>query len=68
LWLILFTTVAISMACAWAILNGHAVIGIGVLIAVFLLPDLVLIPLRIRRSRRRAADASEKLCRDSPGL
>jgi hypothetical protein len=41
----------------WAISSGRGALGIGVLIAVYILPEFVLIPLQIRRSQRRAAEA-----------
>lgn len=47
----------ITAVCAWAFASGHSVIGIAVLVAVYVLPEFVLLPLRIRRSRR-AADAA----------
>jgi hypothetical protein len=39
---------------AWAFSTNHAAVGVAVLIAFFVPPEFVLIPLRIRRSRRAA--------------
>jgi multisubunit Na+/H+ antiporter MnhB subunit len=55
---ILVTQVAMlvtTMVVVWSFAAGHAVVGIAVLVAVVVLPQLVLTPLRIRRSRAAAA-------------
>jgi hypothetical protein len=43
------------MVVVWSFAAGHAVVGVAVLVAVFVLPELVLILLRTRRSRAAAA-------------
>ena len=53
-WLSLAAAVAITVVCAWAFASGHAAIGIAVLVTFYVLPEFVLLPLRIRRSRRAA--------------
>jgi hypothetical protein len=50
-------TLGIGLFCAWAIANGHAAVGIGLLVALYVLPSLVLIPVRIRQSNRRTREA-----------
>ena len=49
--------IVVTAVCAWAFASGHAAIGIAVLVAVYVLPAFVLMPLRIRRSRRDAEAA-----------
>jgi Zn-dependent protease with chaperone function len=44
-----------GLVVAWALSTGHTALGIGLLLAVAFLPEVVLIPLRIRRSSRAAA-------------
>ncbi|HEY1596966.1 MAG TPA: hypothetical protein VGF74_16330 [Thermoleophilaceae bacterium] len=39
-------------AAVWAIANGHAALGIAILVATFVLPHFVAIGLQIRRGRR----------------
>jgi hypothetical protein len=46
-----------ALVAAWLIATGHAAIGIGILIAVFVIPNLIEIPIRIRQSNRRAREA-----------
>ena len=57
LWLGMAVALLVTLACAWAFATGRPAIGIGVLVAFYILPELVLVPLRIRRSRR-AGDAA----------
>jgi membrane protein YdbS with pleckstrin-like domain len=56
-WLSMAVALVIAAGCGWAFTHGHAAVGIAVLVAFYVLPEFVLIPLRIRRSRR-AADAA----------
>ena len=44
----------------WALTSGHVGIGIAVLVAAFVLPDFVIVPLRIRRSREAARAAESR--------
>jgi|NGEPerStandDraft_6_1074524.scaffolds.fasta_scaffold386908_1 hypothetical protein len=55
--IMLTITGGVALLTAWALGTGHIALGIGVLLAVMILPEFVLIPLRIRRSRRRAEAA-----------
>jgi hypothetical protein len=57
LWLVLAAAAGISLVSAWAISSGRSALGVGVLAAVYILPEFVLVPLRVRRSRRRAAES-----------
>lgn len=59
-------TLGIGLFAAWAITNGHAVVGIGVLVAFYVLPNLVLIPVRIRQANQRAEEARARRERSSP--
>jgi hypothetical protein len=45
---------------AWAFVSGHIVVALALLGAWVLLDPLVLIPLHIRRDRRRAAEARKR--------
>jgi hypothetical protein len=52
--------VAISLAngvAVWGFASHHAAVAIGALAAVYVLPEFVLMPLRIRRSRAAARAA-----------
>lgn len=51
-WLSMGAGLVIAAFEAWAFRTHHAAVGVAVLIAFFVLPEFVLIPLRIRRSRR----------------
>jgi hypothetical protein len=46
-----------GLVAAWAIVNGHAVVGIAILVTIFVVPNLIEIPIRIRQSNRRAREA-----------
>lgn len=46
--------------CGVAFSTGHAGVGVIVFIVVFVLPEFVVLPLRIRRSRRAAEAARER--------
>jgi hypothetical protein len=48
------TLVMIGAVEAWAFSTHHAAVGVAVLIAVVVVPEFVVIPLRIRRARRSA--------------
>lgn len=52
--LFLGVSLVIAAVVGWAFSTGHAGIGVAVLIVCFVLPEFVLIPLHIRRSRRAA--------------
>jgi ABC-type phosphate transport system permease subunit len=56
-WLLMVGMSVISGVCSWAFATGRPGIGIGVLIAAYVLPEFVLMPLRIRRSRAAAEAA-----------
>jgi hypothetical protein len=60
LWLGLLVTVLVTVACGWAFATGRPAVGIAVLVAFYILPEFVLVPLRIRRSRRAAAVARQR--------
>jgi hypothetical protein len=49
----------------WLFATGHPVVALALLVAFYILPELVLIPLRIRRSRR-AAEAARARRTGSP--
>jgi hypothetical protein len=53
-WLMTGLTAAVAGVCVWALAAHHAAVAIGVLVAVYVLPGLALMPVRIRRSRKRA--------------
>lgn len=53
-WLSMGVAVVIAAFEGWAFNTHHGGVGVAVLIAFFVLPEFVLIPLRIRRSRRAA--------------
>ena len=57
IWVCLAVTLVVAAFCGWAFANGHAAIGIAVLVAVYVLPEFVLLPFRIRRSRQAAEAA-----------
>jgi hypothetical protein len=59
LWLGLLLALLVTIVCGWAFATGHPAVGIAVLVAFYILPEFVLVPLRIRRSRR-AADAARR--------
>jgi Flp pilus assembly protein TadB len=59
-WLFLAAAVIITAVCAWAFASGHAAIGIAVLVAFYVLPEFVLLPLRNRCSRRAAEAATAR--------
>ena len=52
-------TLVVAFVAAWGFAEGHPAISIGLLVALFVLPELVLMPLRIRRSRAAARVARE---------
>jgi hypothetical protein len=54
LWLSMLVGLAIASVVGWAFSSHHGAIGVAVLVALFILPEFVLVPLRIRRSRRAA--------------
>jgi Zn-dependent membrane protease YugP len=47
-------TTAVALFAAWTIANGQPAVGIALLVAVFVLPELIVLPIRVRRARRRA--------------
>src|SRR3954447_25354185 len=63
LWLMLAVSLAIGLVCGWAFANDHAALGIAVLIAFLVLPELALVPLSVRKSRRRAEAARARRTR-----
>jgi hypothetical protein len=58
-WLSICAGAVIAAFETWALNTHHGAVGIAVLIAFFVLPEFVLVPFRIRRSRR-AAEVSRK--------
>ena len=56
-WLYMAIGLAIAAVGGWAFTSGHAAIGIAILVAFYVLPQFVLIALRIRRSRQAAQAA-----------
>jgi hypothetical protein len=56
-WLIVVGSSLPALIGGIAIADGHPALGIAVLIAAFVLPEFVLMPIRIRRSRRVADEA-----------
>lgn len=55
--LVMLLSAWVAVFAGWLISEGDAAIGIALLVMVFILPELVLLPVRIRRSRQRAAEA-----------
>lgn len=53
----LAVTGVITAVSVWAFTTGRPAIGIAILVAFYILPTLVMTPVRIRRSRRRAEEA-----------
>jgi hypothetical protein len=45
---------------AWAITDHHTALGVGTMMVVFVLSPCVLIPLHIRRDRKRVSDAQAR--------
>jgi hypothetical protein len=58
--IMLTVTGAVALLILWALSRGHIAPGIGVLVAVMVLPEFVLIPLRITQSRKRAEAAGAR--------
>ncbi len=54
----------IAGVCAWAFASHHAGIGVAVLIAFLIVPEMIILPIRVRRSRRAAESARAQ--RSSP--
>ena len=50
LWLALGVLFVGSLGFAWAIVNRHVALGIGLLVASYVLPQVVLVALRVRMS------------------
>jgi hypothetical protein len=44
----------------WAIADGHTGLGVGTLVAVLVLSQVVLVPLHVRRSRRSVTDSQSR--------
>jgi hypothetical protein len=55
----LLLALLVTGVSGWAFATGHPAIGIAVLVAFYVLPEFVLVPLRISRSRR-VAEAGRK--------
>jgi len=51
LWLMLLYLWAVAVAVVWAFNSGHKVAGLAILIGSYVLPEIVLSTLRIKRSR-----------------
>jgi ABC-type sugar transport system permease subunit len=60
IWLMMGVQSLVAGVCVWAFATGRPGIAIGVLIALFVLPEFVLMPLRIRRSSAAARAARER--------
>ena len=58
-WLMMAGMSIVAGISAWALTTGRPAVGIALLVAAFVLPELVLLPLRIRRSRAAAEAARE---------
>jgi hypothetical protein len=58
-WLMMAGMSLVVGISAWALTSGRPALGIGLLVATLVLPELVLLPLRIRRSRAAAEAARE---------
>jgi hypothetical protein len=56
-WLMVVGMSIVNGVVAWSFVTGHAALGIALLVAIFVLPEFVLMPLRIRRSRAAAQAA-----------
>ena len=52
-WAMMCFQALVSGVCVWAFATHRPVLAIGVLVATFVLPEIVLIPLRVRRARSR---------------
>jgi hypothetical protein len=52
--IMLLVSGAVSLLIVWALGTGHTALGIGTLIGALVVPEFVLVPLRIRQSRQRA--------------
>ena len=50
----LTVTGIVALAIVWALSTDHVAIGVGLLLAVTVLPEFVLVPLRIKRAHRKA--------------
>lgn len=46
-----------ALVATWLLLNGQPAVGIGMLVAIYIVPTLVATPLRIRRANKRAREA-----------
>lgn len=56
LWLALGVLLVGSFGFAWAIVNHHITLGIGLLVGSYVLPQVVLVVLRIRRSGGKSSN------------
>lgn len=56
LWLALGVMLVGSFGFAWAIVNRHVALGIGLLVGFYMLPQVVLVVLRIRRSGGKSSN------------
>ena len=66
--LMMLGSLAITLAVVISFASGYPGIGIGILIAFYILPTFITTPLRIRRSRREAEAARAALAarKDEP--
>jgi hypothetical protein len=58
-WLMMVGMSVVGGVAAGSFAAGRPAIGIGLLVAIFVLPEFVLMPMRIRRSRAAAEKARE---------
>jgi hypothetical protein len=54
---IVLAYIAATAAPLWAFATGHGRLGVILLVAIFILPEFVIVPLHIVASRRRAIEA-----------
>jgi uncharacterized membrane protein len=47
----------VALLIVWALSTDRVAIGVGLLLAVTVLPEFVLVPVRIKRARRKAAES-----------
>lgn len=58
LWLALGVLLVGSFGFAWAIVNRHVALGIGLLVGSYVLPQVVLVALRVRMSAAESSNSA----------
>jgi hypothetical protein len=66
-WLSMGPGLVVAVFEVWALSSHHAAVGVAVLITFLVLPEFVLIQLRIRRSRRAAELSRTRRTRSDRG-